>query len=138
MKRIKFIVIVSAFLFIAFAPVNTNAAYKKYTNFILYPNCHNNYTRVHNKETGEQNIVNHVTKYTNGITVAQFWACNPNAVGNYGEHKVISRIVDCKKGQRKTIRFTNYKKKGSKIRMAMEKSQKPRENANVSGEVDFK
>jgi hypothetical protein len=70
--------------------------------------------------------------------VAQFWACNPNAVGNYGEHKVISRIVDCKKGQRKTIRFTNYKKKGSKIRMAMEKSQKPRENANVSGEVDFR
>ncbi|SDL82167.1 hypothetical protein SAMN05216520_11422 [Kandleria vitulina] len=138
MKRIKFIVIVSAFLFIAFAPVNTNAAYKKYTNFILYPNCHNNYTRVHNKETGDQYIVNHVTKYTNGITVAQFWACNPNAVGNYGEHKVISRIVDCKKGQRKTIRFTNYKKKGSKIRMAMEKSQKPRENANVSGEVDFR
>jgi hypothetical protein len=104
----------------------------------LYPNCHNNYTRVHNKETGDQYIVNHVTKYTNGITVAQFWACNPNAVGNYGEHKVISRIVDCKKGQRKTIRFTNYKKKGSKIRMAMEKSQKPRENANVSGEVDFR
>jgi hypothetical protein len=138
MKRIKHIVIVSSLLFIAFAPVNTNAAYKKYTNFILYPNCHNNYTRVHNKETGEQNIVNHVTKYTNGITVAQFWACNPNAVGNYGEHKVISRIVDCKKGQRKTIRFTNYKKKGSKIRMAMEKSQKPRENANVSGEVDFR
>jgi hypothetical protein len=138
MKRIKFIVIVSAFLFIAFAPVNTNAAYKKYTNFILYPNCHNNYTRVHNKETGDQYIVNHVTKYTNGITVAQFWACNPNAVGNYGEHKVISRIVDCKKGQRKTIRFTNYKKKGSKIRMAMEKSQKPRENAKVSGEVDFR
>jgi hypothetical protein len=138
MKRIKFIVIVSAFLFIAFAPVNTNAAYKKYTNFILYPNCHNNYTRVHNKETGDQYIVNHVTKYTNGITVAQFWACNPNAVGNYGEHKVISSIVDCKKGQRKTIRFTNYKKKGSKIRMAMEKSQKPRENANVSGEVDFR
>lgn len=46
--------------------------------------------------------------------------------------------MDCKKGQRKTIRFTNYKKKGSKIRMAMEKSLKPRENANVSGEVDFR
>ncbi|WP_352403870.1 hypothetical protein, partial [Kandleria vitulina] len=122
MKRIKHIVIVSSLLFIAFAPVNTNAAYKKYTNFILYPNCHNNYTRVHNKETSDQHIVNHVTKYTNGITVAQFWACNPNAVGNYGEHKVISNIVDCKKGQRKIIRFTNYKKKGSKIRMAMEKS----------------
>ena len=33
---------------------------------------------------------------------------------------------------------SSYKKKGSKIRMAMEKSQKPRENANVFGEVDFR
>ena len=36
------------------------------------------------------------------------------------------------------IKFIAHKKKGSKIRMAMEKSQKPRESANVSGEVDFR
>ena len=138
MKRIKHIVIVSSLLFIAFAPVNTNAAYKKYTNFMLNPNCHNKYTRVHTQATGEQNIVNHVTKYTNGITEAQFWACNPNPVGNYGERKVVSRIENCKKGEKKVIKFIAHKKKGSKIRMAMEKSQKPRESANVSGEVDFR
>jgi hypothetical protein len=70
--------------------------------------------------------------------VAQFWACNSETVGNYGEHKVISKIVDFRKGQKKKITFTKRKNKGNKIRMAMEKSQKARESANVSGEVDFR
>jgi hypothetical protein len=138
MKKIKLLFIVSSFLFIAFAPVGTNAAFQKYTNYILFAECNNNYTKPHKKQTNDQHIVNHVTKYTNGITVAQFWACNSETVGNYGEHKVISKIVDFRKGQKKKITFTKRKNKGNKIRMAMEKSQKARESANVSGEVDFR
>ena len=51
---------------------------------------------------------------------------------------MISKIVDFRRGQKKKITFTKRKNKGNKIRMAMEKSQKARESANVSGEVDFR
>lgn len=132
MKSRIFKFCIGATLLLGSASITFAGGYQNYTDYILYGRHMNNYTGVHQKDTGDDFIINEVTSLKD-TKKATFWAVNGNG-------DTISNTYNFTKDENKTIKFKWNKglNKGDDVQMGMENAEFNQNVAVVSGKVDFR